>query len=166
MKDRIGHLNEGQIIDAVIDERGLKERQRRHLEMCPLCREEKAALTAELERLGQMAANFTPAPQKRPFIPARESRPFTFRRMALATGFAAALLVALIWGPAFLSDPRIQEVAEFSGEEEMDLFLVEDILAESALPENYLDMAASSQSYFDEEFMELLIPSGEYNDSV
>lgn len=166
MKVRVGHLNEGQIIDAVIDEKGLKEAPRRHLEMCPLCREEKAALTAELDRLGQMAVNFTPAPQRRPFIAARESRPLAFRRMALAAGFAAALLVALIWGPTFFSDPRIQEVAELSDEDQMDLFLVEDILEESALPEHYMDMAASSPSYFDEEFMELLIPSGEYDDSV
>jgi anti-sigma factor RsiW len=166
MKGRIDHLNEEQIIDAVIDGGALEEEQRRHLETCPLCREEKAALTSELDHLGQMAANFTPAPQRRPFIPVRESRLLTFRRMVFATGFAAALLVALIWGPALLSDPRIQEVAEFSDDGEMDLFFVEDILEESALPDHYLDMAASSQSYFDEEFMELLIPSGEYNDSV
>jgi hypothetical protein len=166
MKDRIGHLHEEQIIDSVIDAKGLKEEQRQHLETCPRCSEERAALRLELDRLGQMATDFTPAPQKKPFIPVPESRLLTFRRMAFATGFAAALLVALLWGPAFLSDHGIQEVAEFSNEEEMVLFLVEDILEESALPDLYLDVAATSDNYFDEEFMEFLIPSGEYNDSV
>lgn len=166
MKGRNGHLDEDQIIAVVVDEEGLKEEQRRHLETCPLCREEKAALASGLDRLGRMAVKFTPALQRRPSIPARESRLLSFRRMVFATGFAAALLVALIWGPAFLSDPTRQRVVEFSDDEEMDLFLVEDILAESALPDYYLDMAASSPDFFDEEFMELLIPSEEYESAV
>ena len=166
MNGRSGHLNQEQLIDAVIDEEGLKEEQRRHLEGCPLCGEAKAAHMSELYRLGQLAADFTPAPQKRPFIPVRESRLLSFRRMAFAAGFTAVILAALIWGPALISDPGTHEVVEFAGEEEMNLFLVEDILEESALPEHYLDMAASSHSYLDEEFMELLIPSGEYDDAV
>ncbi len=166
MSARNGHLNEEQIIDAVIDEGGLKEEQRRHLETCTVCREEKADLKLKLDRLGQMAADYTPEPQTSPSISVPESRFLTFRRMAFATGFAAAVIVALIWGPAFFSDPGIQEVAVVSGEEEIDVFLVEDILEESALPDHYLEMAASSSSYFDEEFMDLVIPSEEYDDSV
>jgi hypothetical protein len=86
--------------------------------------------------------------------------------MALAAGIGAALLIAFIWGPSFIPDPVTQMVAEVSGDEEMDVFLVEDILDEAALPDIYLDMAASSESYFDEEFMELLIPSEVYDDAV
>ena len=166
MKTEIGHLNEEQIIAVIVDEEGLKEEQRRHLETCPLCREEKAALISKLDRLGRMAAEFTPQPQKRPAIPTRESHLLCFRRMALAAGLGAALLIAFIWGPALVPDPATQMVAEFSGDEEMDVFLIDDILDESSLPDYYLDMAASSDSYFDEEFMEFLIPSEGYEDAV
>ncbi len=166
MKGRIGHLTEEQIITAVVDEEGLKEEQRRHLQTCPLCREERAALTSGLERLGQLAAHFTPAPQRRPAIPNREPRPLRFRGVAFATGFAAALLVALIWGPAFLSDSPRQMVAEFSEETAMTLFLVEDILEESALPDDYSDLVAVSEGYFDDEFMEFLVPDEGYENSV
>ena len=165
MKDRVGHLNEEQIIDSVIEGGGLTEEQRRHLETCPLCSEQRGALRSELDRLGRMAADYTPKPQNRPVISIPEFRLLTFRRTAFAAGFAVALLVFLLWGPAFFSDPE-QELAVLSNGEEMALLFVEDILEESASPYLDLDVAATSDAYFDEEFMELLVPTGEYNDSV
>jgi hypothetical protein len=166
MKTEIGHLNEKQLIAAVVAEEGLKEKPRRHLETCSLCRGERDALTSKLDLLGRMAKEFTPRPRKRPAIPLRESHPISFRRMALAAGLGAALLVAFIWGPALIPDPATQMVVELAGDEEMEVFLVDDILDESALPDYYLDMAASSDSYFDDEFMEILVPLEGYDNAV
>ena len=46
MAKKIGHLDEQQIIEAVIDEKGLDAGLRRHLFECPSCHAEKEALRA------------------------------------------------------------------------------------------------------------------------
>ena len=49
------HLNEDDILQAVIDDDDLSALQQQHLGQCAQCRQRKAQLEQELARLGQLA---------------------------------------------------------------------------------------------------------------
>ena len=166
MRQRGDHLTEEQICVCVVDETDLAEDARGHLLRCPACREAKAALESDLERFGQKARGFVPAPRKKIEIPLKKSRGFGFRLPAFAAVAAAVLFVIMLWGPGFFRDGSKEERAESLSELDTDLYLVEDILDESPLPTYYLDIAGASYSYMDDEFLELIAPIDESGDSV
>jgi hypothetical protein len=166
MKDKSTHLNEDQILFSLVDENDLSDDTKNHLLACPVCQDKKMGLAAELERLGEMVKDFTPASQKRPLPPSQESRHFSFRLPAFAAGFALVLLIACIWGLALFTDSSKQMTAQLSTEMKEGLDLMEDIMEEAVLPEYYLDIAVASYSYFDDEFLEFVVPLEARDNSV
>ena len=166
MKDKSAHLNEDHILLSLVDESDLSEEKRSHLLACLACQEKKMALLFELEHLGEMAKGFTPLPQKRPALPFRESRRFIFHRPVFAVGFGVVLVIAGLWSLILFTDSSKQMTPRLSADMEVDLYLTDDILGESALPEYYRDIAVPTSSYFDEEFLDFVAPLGEEFSSV
>jgi hypothetical protein len=166
MRQRGDHLTEEQICVCVVDQTDLAEDARDHLLTCPVCRDAKATLEFDLERLGEMARGFVPAPTKKIEIPLKKSRGFGFRLPAFAAAAAAVLFVVMFWGPGFFSDGSKQEGTNSLSQSDSDLYLVEDILDESPLPDYYLDIAVASYGYIDDEFLELIAPIDEPGDTV
>ena len=166
MKEKGTHLNEDQILLSLVDERDLSGDMKSHLLACSVCQDKKGVLMSELERMGQMANDFTPLPQKKPVLPFQKSHRFNFRLPVFAGGLAVVLLIAFLWSQALFTEPPKQMAAQLLTEMEVGLDLIDDILEASALPEYYLDMAVASNGYLDDEFLELLVPLGELDNSV
>lgn len=166
MIDKGMHLSEDQILLSLVDENDLSQEVRSHLLACTACQEKKTALISELEHLGQMAKDLAPLPRQKPLPLVRESRHFSFRLRVLAAGFAVVLIIACLLSLVFFTDSSKQMTARLSTEMETDLYLVDEILEESTLPEYYLDIAVTSYSYFDDEFLEFVVPLEEQLDSV
>jgi len=166
MKDKSMHLNEDQILLSLVDENDLSGDIKGHLLECPVCQEKKTALMSELEHLGEMAKDFTPLPQQKPVLVFREHLHFSFRLRVIGAGFAVALIIACLLSLVLFTDSSKQMTARLSTEMEADLYLMDDILEESALPEYYLDIDVASHSYFDDEFLEFVAPLEEEFNSV
>jgi len=166
MKDKSMHLNEDQILLSLADVNDLSEDIKSHLLACPVCQEKKTALMSELEHLGEMAKDFTPLPQQKPVVLFRESRHFSFRLPVFAAGIAVVLVIACLLSLVLFTDSSKQMTARLSTEIEADLYLLDEILEESSLPEYYLDIAVASYSYFDDEFLEFVTPLEEQFNSV
>ena len=105
-----------------------------------------------------MAGEFTPVPRKRPIPPVRESGRKRYHFPVFATGLASAVLVVFLCSIILLSDSPEQMKASLSVNSEVRLHMMEDILDESALSGHYLDITQTSYGYFDDEFLEFVIP--------
>ena len=164
MKDKGMHVNEDQVLLSIVDGDDLSEDMKDHLTACPLCREKRTVLMRDLERLGQMANEFTPLPRKRPVCPLWKPHRFPLRLPAFAAGFAVVLLIACLWSLSVFTDPSRQGTPPLSTEVKADLGLIDDMVEESGLPEYYLDIA-DAYGYFDDGFLEFLVPLGEQGNS-
>jgi hypothetical protein len=160
------HLNEDQIIRAVVDARELSISFRQHLDNCNQCRVQKAHLEENLARLGQAARQFSPLPSKGLDLKALETSPLIRWswnwKTALGTTLATAVLFIFMW---WASQGR--EMFETSGRENVvandvkaseSLMMEVNILSENALPQEYLDIAAETELVINEEFMNFIIP--------
>lgn len=166
MKDKKIHLNEDQVLLSLVDENDLPEEMRSHLGDCTACQDKRMSLLSELEYMGKMACEFTPTPQKRPILPAREPGRKRYHFPVFATGLASAVLVAFLCSIILFSDSPEQMKADLSVKSEVRLHLMEEILEEPALSGPYLDITQTAYSYFDDEFLEFVIPVEEEFDSV
>jgi len=166
MKDKNIHLKEDQILLSLLEENDLTEEKRAHFEECPVCQEKRTSFLAELQHLGEMAHEFTPVPREKPAFPVKQPGAQRFRRLPmLGTGFATALLVAVLVGVHLFSESPKHMRVEMTSESDVQMGLFEEILAESALSEQYLDMTPSSYSFLDDEFMEFVVPAEEQSGS-
>lgn len=160
------HLSEDQIIRAVVDESELSVSDRQHLGHCNLCRAQKTHLEQNLARLGQAASQFVPLPRKRLNLKASEtshSIQWSWNwKTALGTALAAAVLFIFMWWAS-----QGEEMFENSGRENLianddmaseSLMTEVDILSENALPQEYMDIAAETESEFNEEFINFIAP--------
>ena len=166
MKDKSMHLNEDQILLSLVDENDLSEDMKSHLLACIVCQEKKTALMSELQHLGEMAKDFAPLPQQKPVLLFREPRHLSLHLRILVAGFAVVLIIACLWSLVLFTDSSKPMTARLSTELEAHLYLMDDILKESALPEYYLDIAVASYNYFDDEFLEFVVPLEEQFDPV
>ena len=160
------HLNEEQIIRAVVDESELSVSVRQHLGNCNQCRVRKAHLEQNLARLGQAARQFAPLPRKRLNLKTSETS-HSIRwswnwKTALGTTLATAALFIFMW---WASQGR--ELFETSGRENViandvkaseSLMTEVSILSENALPQEYMDIAAETESLINEEFINFIAP--------
>ena len=162
MKSKDMHLNEDQMIRAVVDENDLTTSERNHLSRCSVCQKEKQLFEQTLNRLGDMSKELAPSPRKsfRPVV--RENHSLLRWRPALAAGFVIVLLMIGIW----LTSPftRFQEkgTVQLTQKMENDQQLMVEIMymEEYALPDCYLDIAGKfdDDDYYDDEFLEFIFP--------
>ncbi len=166
MKDKNPHLSEDQILLSLVDENDLSDHMKNHLLSCSVCQDKKGILEFDLERLGRMAKDFTPLPRKKPVLSLRKSHRFGFRLPLFEAVLAVFLIIDFLWSQAYFTDPSKQMGAQLWTEAKVGLYLIDDILEESALPEYYLDIAVASYSYLDDEFLEFIVPVEEPDNSV
>ncbi len=154
----------GQVIRCVVDENDLDGEQRRHLDECPVCREELRRLEGGLRRLEHTAAEYTPGPVRRPALPVEESaqphRPAFGWRLAWGTAFSLALVMLIAVWALFrggLSPESYQDVAREMAEDEMLLAEV-IVLEENPLPDAYREISPEETSGIDEEIFDFIVP--------
>jgi hypothetical protein len=161
------HLNETQIIQAVVDAADLPAAVQDHLAECSHCLENKESFAQELANLGQLAENYAPKPQKRIILPVAETKhtfwsSFSWRNVAAATATVAAVLL-IVWGTNVMlnfSKPGTQNLAEEMLEAEQ-LMTEVNTLVDNALPPFYLELSGERSPDDVEEFYQFLIPSVE-----
>ncbi len=165
------HLDENQIIQAVVDSADLPEAVRDHLTECPQCLENKESFARELANLGQLAEQYAPRPQRRIQLPLADAKAqpkhtfwssFSWRNVAAATATVAAVLL-IVWGTNVmrnLSQPGTQNLAAEMLEAEQ-LMTEVNTLVDNALPSFYLELSGEKGPDDVEEFYQFLIPSVE-----
>ena len=148
------HLEEDQLVIAVVDETDLSQSQRNHLLICRQCREGKEKIEEDLARLGQMTERFSPSPKRKVSLPAEKPQRSFWWSWQTKTALGAAL-VAIFIGVAGI--PTLFENKQEMLEDEE--FMTEvSMLAENALPQEYLDITGETGEEMDEEFMEFMTP--------
>lgn len=162
----IGHLDEDQIIVSIVDEKDLPGDQKSHLEACPLCRERREGLMAQLEKVGSMAEALAPRPRGISLPEPRVSWGLSFRWPVVASSLASLVIIAAVWGLMLFPGSQV-EIAQGPAEQPIvGMVSIDDILAESALPAYYQDMAPVSFEYFDDAFMDFVVPLEGADDSI
>ena len=164
MKDRV-HLDEDQLIWAVVDEAELSIPARDHLSVCSMCQARKERLEKELARLGQLAEHLAPFHKGRVVLP-REQPKASFGwlwnwRVALAAGAAATgVIVVALWFALLMTTPE-NRVAPLAREIWEDERLMADVRMHeaNALSPVHLDITGDSYLVLDEEFMEFVVPA-------
>jgi predicted anti-sigma-YlaC factor YlaD len=165
--DKDVHLDEDQLLWAVVDEAELPRLLQEHLSTCPRCRAAKESFEQDLAQLGQMAQRFAPLPRKRVSLPVESPRSSIVWSWDWRAYFGVAVTVALVivivwWSAPFRTTPGnsghilVQEM-----EEAEQLMTDISMLVENALPPVYLDICGRSDPGFDEEFMQFIVPSTE-----
>lgn len=158
------HLEEDQLTKAVVDESDLSQSQREHLSGCHQCRERKENIEASLSQLGQMAKRFSPSPKKKFSLPIRkQQKSFLWSwqwRTALGVT-VAAIFIAVVGVPTLYENTQKQKELTFAQEMlEAEDFMIEiSMLAESALPQEYIDIIGETGEETDEGFMEFIAPT-------
>ena len=160
------HLDDDQLLTAVVDEAELPASAREHLSECVRCLNQKAGFEQDLTRLGQLAQRFVPSsPKRHVSISLKEPRGPYWRgqgwRIGRTVAMATAAVVAGLWlSILFISSPE-RRMADLNQQMWEDHRLMTEIslLEENALPPVYFDIAGESYSDFDEEFMQFVVPS-------
>ena len=179
MNDHIVHLNEDQLVRAVVDENDLTVSERNHLLNCELCMKEKRATETMLCRLGDMSREAVSAPERR-FMPAYQKKPSLLRlRYAMAAGCAVLFLVIGIWWGSLTTQFQGNGTAQVAKKTASDQQIMEEVVwvEDTALPDRYLFIVGSysedfydnnGESYYyeddyydpydDDEFLEFVLP--------
>lgn len=161
------HLNDDQLVWAVVDEAELPLPMREHLSTCPVCRANKAQTAKNLSRLGQMAEHFAPLPAQPISLAVEEPRSTTRWswgwRTFVGAAAAAALVLAVLWRTPVPPDPSGRNGNMLAVEmQETEAFMTEiAMLVDNALPAVYLDISPESITGVDEESTDFVVPSTE-----
>ncbi|MCP4105999.1 MAG: hypothetical protein GY749_10745 [Desulfobacteraceae bacterium] len=178
MKSNNFHIDEDQLIIAVVDQDDLPVAVQSHLSECPECLEKKRQLEQELETLGHMAREFAPLPRaKAGHIMSRiraavqgKNKGFRSWHPVFATCFVVLFLIVGMWmtSPP-IKDSSEQITARLINEMEEDQYFILEIkaLEENALPEIYPYISGESYNCYDDEFINYVVPMEEtLNNSV
>jgi hypothetical protein len=161
------HLDEDQLLWALIDEAELPPPLRAHVSTCPQCRAKKERFEQDLEKLGQTAGHYAPLLKKRVTLPVekpqRSYKGYWAWPASLGAVVTAALLILVLsWPTPMKITPPDKEDWVAQDVWEANRFMTEiSLIAENALPAVYLDISAMTESGFDEGFVEFLVPSVE-----
>lgn len=161
------HLDEDQLLWALVDEAKLPPPLQEHLSTCPQCRAGKERFEQDLARLGQMAKRFAPLPRKRVSLPVKTRWSFIGWswdwRACFGVAVTVALMIVIVWWSApFRTTPGDSEHILVREMDEAERLMTEiSMLVENALPPVYLDICGRSDPGFDEEFMQFVVPSTE-----
>jgi len=143
---KISHLDERQLIEAVMDETCPDEAVRAHLTECPACRAQAEQLSGKLARFRQMTLECSPLPRKRPRLSRVESRAFGLRpglRPAIGIGLAAASILALLLNPLSVKHGKVPSLDKVYQEMVQDAKFMSEIekLEENPLPRFLVDIS-------------------------
>ena len=146
------HLNEAQMLQAMVDEADLPSTVREHLAGCELCGGEKKRFEGRIARMALMAKQATPTPQRKPSLDRVEPRIVrrlpTGWRYGLPAGIALAATVIIALGTLFTNSTQ-ESTAYLTDRETMEdeRFMAEVArLEEDSFPALYLEISGSSEA--------------------
>lgn len=155
------HLNEDQLIRAVVDAADLPESVRDHLSGCRECLNSKMSFELELDQLGHKAQQFAPKPQRRimlPTVPGKKPlRQFLEWPKLTAAAATVAAVFILVWGTNMvrhITRPGLENMIEAK-----QLMTEVNTLVDNALPPFYVEISGERNSEYDEDFYRFLIPT-------
>ena len=160
------HLNEDQLLMAIVGEEDLSSKQREHLSTCSACSAEKERYEHSLTHLGQLAELYSPLPGKRISLPLKKSK-YNFslfymsRSHVFAAAAAMAVLIIVVWtsawhGNTVLNNNLYEPVYETQKSEK---FMAEiNRLSDNALPQIYSDILDESEGDYTDEFIYFVVP--------
>lgn len=163
--DNKHHLDEDQLVQAVVDAADLPASVQAHLSECNRCLEGKQSFKQDLLKLGQMAERLAPKPQRRIILPVQETKrtfwsSFSWKNVAVAAATVAAVLI-VVWGTKILRNLSEHATQNLTAEmlEAEKLMTEVNTLVDNALPPFYLEISGEKNPDYDEEFYQFLIPS-------
>jgi hypothetical protein len=160
------HLNEEQIIRAVIDEKDLTGEDRQHFMNCQLCTSKVALFKDDLQELGDNARVSVPSLRKNISLPGDEETALSYKSRWLPS-FGVAVMAGLVlffyvlgletMSPKFIALQSPEDLLE-------DEYLMEDILemVENPLSESIYEITGVNGG-FDEEFLQFVVPDVQYD---
>lgn len=160
------HLEENQIIQAIVDITDLPSFLQEHLLSCAECHRKKSAFEQEIEELGQTAAAYVPITKHRISLvlenKAHQGRWFARWRIPLGLATTVLFSLFLIWGSNLTKlFPAKQENQFFMERQKTEALIMEvNVLAENALPQVYMELSTEieKESDFENLFIEYIIP--------
>jgi hypothetical protein len=163
--EHMQHLDEDQIIQAVVDVEDLPQSAKSHLAECSQCLADLNSFEHDMTLLGQKVEQFAPKPQRRILLPTpKAANPFRnlldWRNWAAAAATVSAIFI-LVWGTNIarnFSEPGNSNLTAEMTEAEM-LMTEVNTLIDNALPPFYLEISGEKNTDYDEEFYHFLIPT-------
>jgi len=158
------HLTYDELLRAMTDPADLDTAQYEHLNSCRRCQRQTEDLTYRFHRLGKMAQQMAPKPQKAFRVPAHRT---AIGRWHFKPGMALGVLGVLIfvftlWGPRLTGNNHAPApMTAWNLEKDDHLMQAVDALVEDALPEEYQQVAAitDNQTGADlDEFIDWMVP--------
>jgi hypothetical protein len=142
---KISHLDDNQIIEAVINEEGLDGMLRRHLSECSACRAQKEGLQTSLAQFGEISRGHTPLNYRKPKLTDKKAGSMVRAwriHPALAVCAALALLVLLLSPLAIERDKLFTKEVVYREMLQDQKFMAEiRNLEENPLPGFYVDIS-------------------------
>ncbi len=159
------HLDEEQLIQAVVDASDLPASVQAHLTACDQCRAGQESFAQGLVNLGQMAERLAPKPQRRIVLPVPKAKRtilsfLDWHNLVAAAATVAAVLV-VVWGTNIVRDISEHSAENRTAEmiEAKRLMTEVNMLVDNALPSFYLEISGEKNADYDEKFYQFLIPS-------
>lgn len=155
------HLNEEQIIRAVIDENELAGEDRQHILECQPCSRKVKEFQNELQGFGESARMSVPPLRKNITLPQEEESSASYKSRWLPS-FGAAAMAGLALFLYFLSvESTPQRFIALQSSEAMleDEYLMEEIfeMVENPLSDVLYDITGENGG-FDDEFLQFVVP--------
>jgi hypothetical protein len=147
--EKVNHLDDKQIVEAVIDENSLAGELRRHLFECSVCSAQRGLLEGRLARFGQISRGVAPSNFRKPKIVEYGAGEFATVwkiRPALGLGMVFATLFALLLSPLAIKNDKIYTQDVVYREMIQDERFMTEIenLEENPLPRFYVNMGEPS----------------------
>ena len=158
------HLDENQLIQAVVDSNDLPAPVQAHLAACRQCLAVTESFQQEMANLGSTAERYAPKPQRPIKLPVHETKSrfgtFLNRRTAAAAVAAAAAVIIVFWGTSFVRNLFDYGTGGSAAEmmEAKRLMTEVNLLIDNALPPLYLEISGEYHPDYDMEFFEFIIP--------
>ena len=157
------HLDEDQLLKALVDEQGLSHAFRMHLDDCQLCKGELGSLQESLETFGRKAEEHVPAATRKVHLEEEGYKTtgawnlFSLPSYGAAAVITVALLIFLWPRPDHLSE--INQFASQGDFVEDEIFMQEiNELIENPLPRDFSNITSDMTIGFDDDFLEFVVP--------
>jgi len=168
--DNASHLDEAQVLAALVDEDDLPAATRAHLAVCPTCQAERRRHANRLQRLAELAREAAPTPTRRVTLP-RERRSsagpepyFSWSRpWKPALALAAMALVVIMLGTLQWKPGQEGRLAGLNQELREDQVLIAEVqrLETDGLPSLYAAIAGGDDLDVDEDQWDWMVPDAE-----
>jgi hypothetical protein len=165
------HLDEEQLLCAIVEESDLLPWARDHLSSCLSCRAEKERIEGSLARMSRKAERFAPLPTRKVVVPPEPvgGRPWLWLqdwKWTFTAGVTAAMAVVVTLGSLMFTVKQDRNAANLYREMLDDERLITEVgrLEENALPSFYLEISeGAADQDLDEDFQESGVRAPEHH---